>query len=237
MKKLPSVFNRLFLFSFVLLAVSACRRSGSGLVVRETISLSNFDRIEVDGPFNVFVEPNDTPRVVIEADDNLQKLFKVEQNGSTVSIELRRQYRNPSQQNVYIYTPSLTYWRQLGEGESRTLSALQGDRLEFIKEGQGNAKISTETRQLSIRANNRGNLFWDGETQKANISYEGSGQFEGFALGCDTLDLDFKGSDIFEITVFNEMSVRNTGSGTVVYDGSPVIRFLSNIGTGVVRPR
>lgn len=232
--------NNYTFVSLLLLSVAflpACRKSGSGLVVQETYPLSAFTRLESSGTYNLFIIPNDTPRVVVEVDDNLQSLFKVEQSGSTLNISTRRDYRNSTQNNVYVYVPSLEYLKVSGTGNLRTMSSIIVPRFEYVFSGTGDAKMSSSTAELLINISGTGKTTWDGETRRCNLIHSGTGNFEGFALGSDTLALNNSGTGNIEVTVNNAFSIINSGTGDIIYDGQPVITSLNNTGTGTIRRR
>src|SRR5688572_28817112 len=60
---------------------------GSGKVVREHRTAPMFDRVEVAGTFNVLIEIDDEPTVVVETDDNLQKHVTARVTGTTLRVE------------------------------------------------------------------------------------------------------------------------------------------------------
>jgi hypothetical protein len=55
---------------------------GSGNIITKTINVQSFDQIDVSGVFSLKLSQGSKEELKIEADDNLQDLFEVKNDGS-----------------------------------------------------------------------------------------------------------------------------------------------------------
>ncbi len=50
--------------------------NGSGNIITQSIDVSNFDRVSLEGSGDVYIEQGQTESLTIEADDNIQPLLE-----------------------------------------------------------------------------------------------------------------------------------------------------------------
>src|SRR5436190_1795456 len=67
------------------------RIEGSGNVITKTVNVSSFDQLDVSGVFSLKLSQGSKEEVKIEADDNLQDLFEVKNDGSTLTITMKKE--------------------------------------------------------------------------------------------------------------------------------------------------
>ena len=78
---------------------------GSGKIVKQSVDVSNFDRVSLAGSGNVYVEQGQTESLTIEADDNILPLLDTRVTGDELILGMKpNQNINPSKQIVYRLT-------------------------------------------------------------------------------------------------------------------------------------
>src|SRR5215216_5572502 len=76
---------------------------GSGNVVTKEITVQSFDALSVNGVFNVSLAQGSKEQVKIEADDNLQELFEVKNEGSVLKISTKKDVNYSTKKKVTVY--------------------------------------------------------------------------------------------------------------------------------------
>src|ERR1700733_9380104 len=76
---------------------------GSGHVITKDIPVQSFDQLDISGVFSVLLTQGDKPSVRIEAEDNLQQLFEVKNDGSVLSIEMKKHSNYNSKEKMKVY--------------------------------------------------------------------------------------------------------------------------------------
>ena len=75
---------------FILSLLGSCsHKTGSGNIISEHRSASNFDGISVGGGFDVEVKTGPAISVVVEADDNIMKHIETSVSGNTLKISTK----------------------------------------------------------------------------------------------------------------------------------------------------
>src|SRR5262245_60543573 len=76
---------------------------GSGNVITKTVNVQSFDQLDVNGVFALKLLQGSKEEVKIEADDNLQELFEVKNEGSTLTITMKKDKNFNSKNKLRVY--------------------------------------------------------------------------------------------------------------------------------------
>src|SRR5689334_13784309 len=79
------------------------RIEGSGNIITRDIPVQSFDALAASGVFNVILTQGSKEAVKIEADDNLQDLFEVKNEGSQLSIKMKKNSNFKSKKTLKVY--------------------------------------------------------------------------------------------------------------------------------------
>ena len=76
---------------------------GSGNVVTKEVAVQPFDQLEASGVFNVVLTQGAKESVKIEAEDNLQPLFEVKNDGSKLMVDMKKDSHFNSKKKMTVY--------------------------------------------------------------------------------------------------------------------------------------
>src|ERR1700730_15258522 len=79
------------------------RIEGSGNVITTDIPVQPFDELSASGVFSVLLTQGDKEQVKIEAEDNLQELFEVSNDGSKLKIGMKKDANFNSNKKIKVY--------------------------------------------------------------------------------------------------------------------------------------
>jgi hypothetical protein len=79
------------------------RIEGSGKVITKEIPVQSFDELSASGVFSLVLSQGGKEGVKIEADDNLQDLFEVKNEGSKLSIAMKKNQNFNSATKLKVY--------------------------------------------------------------------------------------------------------------------------------------
>src|SRR5258705_11013475 len=79
------------------------RIEGSGNIITKTVNVQLFDQIDVSGVFSLKLSQGSKEEVKIEADDNLQDLFEVKNDGAKLTITMKKESNFNSKKGVKVY--------------------------------------------------------------------------------------------------------------------------------------
>lgn len=259
MKHNLSVF---FLVLFLLPAL-ACNSvvpnsiQGSGKIIKQTVDVSNFDSVSLEGTGNVYVEQGKTESLTIEADDNILPLLDTRVRGSELVLGIKPgQNINPSKPIVYRLTvkdlnavslkgsgnfdvePAQSKDMKVslfGSGDIK-MKGLNADTLSINLSGSGTITIGDiATTTIDTNIFGSGDVKLDGQSDSQMIAVTGSGNYLAGDLETTSADVTIPGSSEVTVWAKETLKAHMSGSGNVKYYGNPTID-QSGAGSGKMIP-
>jgi hypothetical protein len=234
--------NRL-LFTITLLisalVIGACSinlnidvEQGSGNIVTETRSVSNFDQLDLSGIGDVVLIQGSKEALSIEAEDNVIKHITTEVRNGTLYIGYDHKTIIPTKPVKFTLT-----MRNIHGLNTTGVSNLQSDKvvtdqLEIGISGTGSIElISLTADQLSLNVSGAGNFTSEGEVKSQKVNLSGAGNYRGEDLKSKTADITISGLGQVSVWVTDVLDVTISGTGGVDYYGSPQInQQISGLG-------
>ncbi|HLO60795.1 MAG TPA: head GIN domain-containing protein [Bacteroidales bacterium] len=230
---------------------------GNGDRKMEDRNLAGFDRIEVNGDFEVQVDTGIESFATVEADENLLDFIVTHVSGHTLIIETREGYDlRPSHPiEIKVTTPDITQIDLNGSGLIYSYG-IQTDELSVNLAGSGEIDLDnlvTTIANLNLEGSGyinarldaadvkallegSGDIKLDGICNNSDLKITGSGKIKASELNTDVCVVYISGSGVADTWVNTALDVTIIGSGTVYYTGNPVVdKYIS--GSGQVRER
>ncbi len=201
---------------------------GEGDLLTETISINEFNGIDLKEDGDVFITQGDEFKVVVTARENILDRLETEVNGGIWDITLGRDCYQNLHLEVEITMPVLDEIHLSGSGKIDVGDFLNQDNIDMSISGSGRIELGSfsGTRDIDAKISGRGEILPRAEfpdLESMNINITGSGNFDGFKLITNTLDAKISGSGDIFVTTEEEMDVTITGSGNLHYKGNPLI--------------
>ncbi len=243
------------------LALSACNLfddeiEGSGKVVTEDRSVSDFTAIDLSGIGTLDVTFGDEETLEIEAEDNLIEHFETTVFNGTLDIGVEDDVQlKPTKPVLFHVTmQALDSVRISGSGDviapdlaagdfrvavsgsgDVTLAALTVDALEAAISGSGSIQVGNLTAaRHDLNISGSGSMtIAGGEVDEQDIQISGSGRYRGGDLSSGTVEVSVSGSGSVTVWAADSLDVNVAGSGSVEYYGEPATSFSSS-GSGSI---
>jgi hypothetical protein len=214
-------------------------QTGSGNVISLEQDVSDFDRLEVSGAFEVTITQGDVTSVVIRIDDNLQPYLRVEQVGQKVSIgldtEIGFNFGNPTLE-ADITMPSLSSLHLSG--------ATQATLVDFVVDGNvtldasGASKIEGMLQaaavDLTLSGASSSTLSGGADALRVDASGASSADLSGFPAA--DVVVVVSGASSATVNASSTLEADASGASHVTYLGSPTLRNVSTAGASSVEP-
>jgi len=246
--KLPISLFLIMLFFLPSLACGSFTTNpviGSGEIVTQTIDVSDFQRVTLEGFGDVFIEQGQTESLSVETDENILPLLDIRVRGSELILGTKNGVDvNPSRSITYTLTVQDLDAIKLGGSGTFHVGSLKSGNFEITVSGSGDVDISSlAAKELSVELNGSGNILvenidvttvdtslqgsgdikLEGQADTQNVRVGGSGNYLAGNLQTNAADVSIPGSA--DVTVWAEdlLSIRVSGSGNIRYYGKPVI--------------
>ena len=188
---------------------------GSGVAATQTREVAAFQSIDLAGSNNVVIRVGEKQSVVVKADDNLLDRVVTEvHSGTLVIANTPGSFTTKSPMRVEIDVPAL---------DALTLS------------GSGNIVVTgVEANRLAVHLPGSGTLAADGTATSLDVTVGGSGTVQLTRLVASDVRADVSGSGSIFVTATKRLDASVSGSGAILYAGSPP-NVTSNItGSGAI---
>ena len=194
----------------------------SGNTVSEEMSLSNFDKIVVNGSFEVTYETGNAAGAVVTGSDNLVPLVNVEVNGNTLSIGFKRGTSvSRNDVEVHVVAPSVTGYELNGSGDL-SVNTVEGKFVTTKLAGSGDVYCDgVDAASVVARLLGSGDINLGGKSASATFEVSTSGCIDAEELVADGVFATVSGSGDINCHALKTLEATINGSGEICYEGSP----------------
>ena len=203
---------------------------GNGNVEQESRGIESFEKIELSGIGNIYVEIGETPSLEISAEENLLEYIETYNQGDTLVIEIKeRTNLMPTEPiDFYITTAELNSVDISGLADVQ-LPALKTETFSVSISGAGDIEIDELVAEnLDIDLSGLGSCsIGDGEVNEQTIEISGSGSYNARRMDSQEANISISGLGSATVSVSDKLDVNISGGGDVKYYGSPELH--SNI--------
>ncbi len=226
-------------------ATSACghvHEEGAGPSVSRNYQVSNFQEVEVAGPYDVTVRTGGNPGVSAQGSQKLLDRTVVEVQGDKLVIhpEEHHSFFNWSfgshgKASFTVTVPQLAAATIAGSGDIR-VDHVRGDRFEGTIAGSGGLNVdSVEVQALKLSISGSGSAkAAAGKAQSAEYSIGGSGDIDAGAVQLQQAKVSIAGSGSVKANATGTADVSIMGAGDVDVSGGAKCS-VSKAGSGSVR--
>ncbi len=237
--KTRSIIKIAFLAGLAVMAY-ACENSwnclrGNGVQGDEIRDVAGFTGVVSEGEFDVFIVPDSSFSVKLEADENLIQYISTRISGNTLIVDqgTRKCLRSDNPIRITVYMPKVEYLNLTGSGMI-TGDNIAGEKLRVELTGSGLIDLrGLNLGLLDALITGSGEMIFWGETLDADLDITGSGMVKAYHLESVNCIANISGSGNMEIRVEKQLTAYISGSGNIYYQGNPGVS--ANItGSGAV---
>jgi hypothetical protein len=220
----------LFVLSLItgLFAQDKEKAEGSGNVVTRDVSVQPFDELQVSGVFNVSLIQGDKVQVKIEAEDNLQPLFQVTNEGSKLTISMKKgiNINTKTKMNVYVTFKTLTVIDMNTVGNVSTNSKLKLNDLSIKSNSVGSIDLKLDVQTMHVDNSGVGSVKLSGSADNAVIKNSGVGSIHAGDFIVQRMNINNSGVGSAEVNAEKELTVNDSFLGKIKNKGNASVKKL-----------
>lgn len=244
-------FVSLFLVTLFFLPSLACGSLttdsvvGSGEVINQTIDISSFNRVTLEGFGAVFIEQGQTESLSVQTDENILPLLDIRVRGKELILGVKRGFDlTPSQGIIFNLTVrDLNQLTLAGSGtfdvgpvESKDLMVsligsgdinikrVVAEALFIELNGSGNIALEDiDVKTVDTALQGSGDIRLEGKTNRQTVRVTGSGTILAGDLETTAADISIPGSGNLTVWITDQLAIQVNGSGDIRYYGQPTI--------------
>jgi len=226
--------------AFVSLSSSGCGYidgvDGNGKVVKETRSVSGFDRFDAGGAFNIFLTQGSIESLIIEADENLIPLIITEVRGGKLYIETKENIRHSKTLNLYLTFKELKKMDISGACEITSADNLTFENLEIEGSGASEIDLKLTAVKLSCDFSGASEIDLAGSADECSMDMSGASELDAFGFVVKNYEIDLSGAGEANIHVTGSLKAEVSGAASIRYEGNPKVDSRIS-GAGSVKAR
>ncbi len=189
---------------------------GSGTLITRTFDVAGFDRIALDGGFDVYVTVGGETDVTVTVDDNLAELFTAEVEAGALHLDWKKACRPDRKCRVDVTLPELKGFTVNGAGDVG-ITGVRGARLELRINGAGDMEVS-------------------GSVDKLDLVVSGAGDVEAGELAAQDVEVRVSGAGDATVRAARSLDATVSGVGEITYLGDPAEKETRVSGVGEIHP-
>jgi len=228
------IYSKILAVAFTVMVASSVQAQET-----ETRKLGHFTKVHSGGSWEVVLEEGDAEEVRIEAKGVDLSKVKTEIDGDELELGLvKGNYRNVELKFYVTYT-DLEGVGCSGSGDMLVKSDVKAGDFRIGVSGSGGITMQ-DLRADELDASISGSAkikIGGGVVGEAEVNQSGSGDFEAEDLAIDKLEVSKSGSGDTHVGELGEVSLRASGSGDVIYSGSPRMGNIQVSGSSSIRKR
>lgn len=224
--------------------------SGSGNVVSEEFTLSEFTEVENQTVVDVEIVQGDEQKVVVEGDQNIMDQLQMNVHGNELSIDLRDGCYNHFELKVYITVPYLekVSVKSTGDvfiddfdgldyltlktsstGDIIGTGVLEVDNvLELRTSSTGNIDLEAYTYDLNASISGTGDITLVGSCKNQDVEMNSTGKYKAYDFESENCTIRVSGTGDAKLNVSEQLDVHISSTGDVYYLGSPRVDVTDN---------
>lgn len=225
-------------FMPLLLAVLAAS-SGQAQTATRNFTVTGFNKIRVEGAYNVEVRTGRGPSAQATGDARALDQLSVQVQGTTLVIKTDHSNWTgwPGEQaggaSLIVTTPVLSSVALNGSGDI-SISRMAAARVDIAIAGSGDVAVtSIATDRLRLDVMGSGKAALAGEAATGLVTVQGAGGVEAAGLKIADVDVTVAGSGDVALSAKRSAKVKASGSGNVVIGGK-IACAVSSVGAGQV---
>ena len=207
------------------------RIEGSGNVITKDITVKSFDELNASGVFNLLLSQGDKESLKIEADDNLMDLFIIENEGSTLTIKMKKNsnFNSKKQLKVYVTFKTLKSMDLGMVGGTSSDEKLKFAELKLKNQSVGSVSLNMTLQTLNMENQSVGSVKLEGSAENAVVKNNSVGSINAGNFVVQKMDIENNGVGSATVNAEKELKYSDSFLGKVSNRGNATVKKKNKV--------
>ncbi len=206
---------------------------GNGKLVTREVPVSSFDALKASGIYELKLSQGSKETVKIEADENLQELFQVRNEGNKLVIDMKKMenknLKSKNKMKVYVTFKKIKEMELSTVGNVGSEEQLAFDDLDMKNKSVGNVDLKLTANKIDLKNTSVGNVKLSGKAQDAVVKNSGVGSLEAGSFVVQTMNIENTGIGSAEVNAEKDLKVKDSFMGKVKNKGTAPVRKMNKV--------
>ena len=199
----------------------------TGDEITKTISLAEFDKIDLSGTDNITIKQGPIQEIVVTGHENIiERLNRKVENNEWKATLSKGNYKK-CHLKIFITVPSIQQLKLTGVGDINLEYFDQLNELTLLLDGVGDINCSNlePINQLNATLNGVGDFNFDNckTINKLELKQNGVGDFNAFSTETTVANIHLSGTGDCHVKLTNKLDAKLSGVGDINYKGNPQV--------------
>lgn len=235
MKKNWTNLMAIWLMVFSLIAVSCIAHiHGNGKVVKEERTVSNFEEISVSTGIEVVLDQGTLEKVVVEADENIQKILKTEVTGGKLKIYLEEGVNYAKKMKVYVTLKQLRSLEASAGSEVKSESKIMAENLKIHSSSGSEVTMEVACTMVSMDTSSGSEMSVSGTTTSLKAESSSGSNLHASKLVAEKGEASASSGSDIDIHVTKDLKAHASSGANITVYGNPAVRDTNSSSGGDV---
>jgi hypothetical protein len=192
---------------------------GSGDVITEDRSVSDFNKLKVSSGIDVIIKYGDSESLEIKADDNLIEHIKTEVEDGTLKIYTNKNLRKARSMTVYLEYKKLNSIRISSAGDVSGQNKMVTDKLKIDISSAGDLDLEVEAEEIICDISSSGDARLHGTAEYLEADLSSAGDLHAYELIVENCDVSCSSAGDARVYATEELDLRCSSAGNIYYKG------------------
>ena len=206
---------------------------GNGKLVTKEVPVSAFDVLKAKGVYELKLSQGAKESVKIEADENLQNLFQVRNEGNELVIDMKdlnhKNLKIKNKMRVYVTFKNLKELDLSTVGNVASEEQLAFDDLNMENKSVGNVDLKLTANKIDLKNKSVGNVKLSGKAEDAVFKNSGVGSLEAGSFVVQTMNIENSGVGSARVNAEKDLKVKDSFMGKVENKGKATVRKMNKV--------
>jgi len=207
---------------------------GNGNVTEVERNVGSFDQIEVSRGMNVYITQGPQTKVVVVADENLQKLIKTKEDDGVLRIYSDGNIRWAKEKKVLVTVTTLSRLESSSGANIWSQNRISADNLEIGASSGSNITLELDAKMLETHCSSGSNVYLSGLAKEGKLKASSGSNLKCPELKANRCSIKASSGSNVSSGVVEQLEAEASSGGNIVYYGEPVMKTISSSSGGSI---
>lgn len=210
---------------------------GNGKVVKEERNVTNFSEIAVSTGIEVIINQDTFEKVVVETDENIQKILKTEVHGGKLKIYLDEGIQHAKELKVYVTVKQISSVEASSGSEVKSSNKITSDNMKIHSSSGSEVKMEVGCNQLKVDSSSGSELHVSGSAQFVEAESSSGSELDASGLVAEKCVASASSGSNLSVHATKEIKASASSGSDVDVHGNPPVRDTNSSSGGDVNFR
>lgn len=207
---------------------------GSGKVIKSERQLRNFNSIRVSNGLDLILTQDSLEKVMVETDENLQKIIKTEVSNGKLKIYTTEKISWGSAMKVYVTVKSINSLEASSGADVKSASTLNLPDFKISASSGADIKLTLSCRDLQTESSSGSDISVSGKTGKLMVQCSSGSDVNAEKLDSEICSVKASSGSDVKVSVSKRIEAHASSGSDIKVIGNPAERDIEKSSGGSV---